>query len=58
VEMKIYYEWQKGVIPTTMAGNPALAVPAGFNAAGLPMGVQIAAPNHGELACLPARPCL
>jgi amidase len=52
VEMKIYYEWQKGVIPTTMAGNPALAVPAGFNAAGLPMGIQIAAPNHGELACL------
>jgi amidase len=52
VEMEIYYEWQKGVIPTTMAGNPALAVPAGFNAAGLPMGIQIAAPNHFELACL------
>ena len=52
VKMEIYYEWQKGVIPTTMAGNPALAVPAGFNAAGLPMGVQIAAPNHCELACL------
>jgi amidase len=52
VKMEIYYEWQKGVIPTTMAGNPALAVPAGFNAAGLPMGIQIAAPNHGELACL------
>src|SRR5215813_1550014 len=29
VKMEIYYEWQKGVIPTTMAGNPALAVPAG-----------------------------
>ncbi len=52
VKMEIYYEWQKGVIPTTMAGNPALAVPAGFNAAGLPMGMQIAAANHGELACL------
>jgi amidase len=51
-KMEIYYEWQKGVIPTTMAGNPALAVPAGFNTAGLPMGIQIAAPNHGELACL------
>ena len=52
VKMDIYYEWQKGVIPTTTAGNPALAVPAGFNAAGLPMGIQIAAPNHGDLACL------
>lgn len=50
--MEVYYEWQKGVIPTTMAGLPALAVPAGFNAAGLPMGLQIAGPNHSELACL------
>jgi amidase len=52
VKMETYYEWQKGVIPTTMAANPALAVPAGFNAAGLPMGIQIAGPNHSELACL------
>lgn len=52
VKMEIYYEWQKGVIPTTLAGNPALAVPAGFNAGGLPMGIQIAGRNHGELACL------
>jgi amidase len=51
-KMETYCEWQKGVIPTTMAGNPALAVPAGFNAAGLPMGMQIAGPNHGELVCL------
>jgi amidase len=50
--MEIYYEWQKGVIPITMAGQPALAVPAGFNAAGLPMGLQIAGPNQSELACL------
>lgn len=46
--MEVYYEWQKGVIPTTMAGNPALAVPAGFNAAGLSMGLQIAGPSHCE----------
>jgi amidase len=52
VKMETYHEWQKGVIPITMAGNPALAVPAGFNAAGLPMGIQIAGPNHGDLACL------
>ena len=50
--MEVYYEWQKGVIPITMAGHPALAVPAGFNAAGLPMGLQIAGPNQSELACL------
>ncbi len=51
-KMDIYYEWQKGVIPITMAGHPALAVPAGFNAAGLPMGLQIAGPNQSEFACL------
>jgi amidase len=51
-KMEIYYEWQKGVIPITMSGHPALAVPAGFSAAGLPMGLQIAGPNQSELACL------
>jgi amidase len=51
-KMTTYHEWMKGVLPVTMAGCPALAVPAGFNAQGLPMGIQIAAPNHAELACL------
>jgi amidase len=47
-----YLEWQKGMIPATMAGLPALAVPAGFSTAGLPMGLQIAGPSHSEFACL------
>jgi amidase len=51
-KMETYLEWQKGMIPVTMAGLPALAVPAGFNAAGLPIGLQIAAPNRREFACL------
>src|SRR5882672_5436083 len=51
-KMTTYHEWMKGVLPVTMAGGPALAVPAGFNAQGLPMGIQIVAPNHAELACL------
>jgi amidase len=50
--MQTYLEWQKGMIPVTMAGLPALAVPAGFNAAGLPIGLQIAGPNQSEFACL------
>jgi amidase len=40
----------KGMLLATMAGSPALAVPAGFNAQGLPMGIQIVAPNHADLA--------
>ena len=34
-KMTTYHEWMKGVLPVTMAGSPALAVPAGFGAAGL-----------------------
>jgi amidase len=50
--MASYLEWQKGMIPVTMAGLPALAVPAGFDAAGLPIGLQIAGPSRSEFACL------
>lgn len=51
-KMETYSEWMKGVLPVTMAGGPALAVPAGFNEEGLPMGIQIVGRNHAELACL------
>ena len=50
--MTTYHEWMKGVLPITMAGCPALAAPAGFDARGLPIGIQIVAPNHAEIACL------
>jgi len=51
-QMTTYHEWMKGMLPVTMAGSPALAVPAGFNDQGLPIGIQIVAPNHADLACL------
>jgi amidase len=50
--MTTYHEWMKGVLLITMSGCPSLAVPAGFNAQGLPMGIQIIAPNRRELDCL------
>ncbi|MFD0935180.1 amidase family protein, partial [Methylobacterium trifolii] len=50
--MDTYHRWMETVIPVTMSGLPALNVPAGFDPAGRPTGVQIVAPNHGELACL------
>ena len=52
--MQTYHEWMQAVCLVTMSGCPALAVPAGFSPAGLPMGVQIVAPVHGEAACLAA----
>jgi amidase len=51
-KMSTYHEWMKGVLPITMAGCPALAVPAGFGESGLPMGIQIVGRNHADLACL------
>ena len=50
--MDTYHRWMQTVIPVTMAGLPALNVPAGFDPAGRPTGIQIVGRNHGELACL------
>jgi amidase len=50
--MDTYHRWMEVMIPITMSSCPAIAVPAGFHTNGLPMGLQIVAPNHGELACL------
>jgi len=50
--MATYHEWMKGVLFVTMSGCPSLAVPAGFNAQGQPIGLQIIAPNRRELDCL------
>ena len=50
--MDTYHRWMEAMIPVTMSSCPALAVPAGFNEGGLPMGLQIVGPNHGEFALL------
>jgi amidase len=51
-KMETYHEWMKAVLLVSMSGCPALAVPAGFGAANLPIGIQIVAPNHREADCL------
>jgi amidase len=51
-EMRTYHEWMQAALLVTLSGNPALVVPAGFGAAGLPIGLQIVGPNRGEVACL------
>jgi amidase len=50
--MNTYHQWMTGTFLVTMTGMPALAVPAGFSAQGLPMGLQIVATHHQELKCL------
>ncbi len=50
--MDTYHRWMEVAVPVTMSGCPALGVPAGFNEQGLPMGIQIVAPNHAEMSCM------
>ncbi len=50
--MQTYHEWMKAVCLVTLSGCPSLAVPAGFGANGLAMGLQIIAPVHQDMNCL------
>jgi amidase len=47
-----YHRWMEIVTPFTLAGLPTLNVRAGFNAQGLPMGLQLAGPSQADLAVL------
>ena len=39
--MDTYHRWMEVVIPVSLAGLPALALPVGFGTKGLPMGIQL-----------------
>ena len=47
-----YVEWLGIVYAITLACCPALSLPCGFNASGLPVGLQMAARPRGEAALL------
>lgn len=51
-KMDSYHRWMEVVIGPTMAGLPAISVPAGFDARGLPMGLQLIGPPQADLAVL------
>lgn len=51
--MDTYHRWMETTIYATLAGAPALSVPAGFDAAGrLPMGLQLIAPPRADARLL------
>lgn len=50
--MDTYHRWMQVVIPVSLIGLPALAVPAGFSSAGLPGGVQIFGPLGSDAKIL------
>src|SRR3569833_1110552 len=47
-----YVEWLAIAYATTLTCTPALSLPCGFTASGLPVGLQIVAPPHGEAKLL------
>ncbi len=49
-----YVHWISITFAITMTSCPALSAPAGFSAAGLPIGLQIVAPPRAEAAALSA----
>jgi amidase len=51
-KMDTYHRWMQVMIPVTMSGCPALTVPVGFNAGGVPMGMQIIAKTRAEHSIL------
>ncbi|MFD1557759.1 amidase [Paraburkholderia silviterrae] len=50
--MDTYHRWMEVVIGGTLAGLPVMCVPAGFNAQGLPMGLQVIGKPHADLSVL------
>ncbi|WP_171099678.1 amidase [Ruegeria sp. HKCCD7255] len=50
--MDTYHRWMQVVVPVSLIGLPCLSVPAGFGAAGLPMGVQLCGPRGSDARIL------
>ncbi|WP_310633040.1 amidase family protein, partial [Paraburkholderia sp.] len=50
--MDTYHRWMEVVIGASLAGLPVVSVPAGFNAQGQPMGLQLIGKPRADFAVL------
>ncbi|MEM6727091.1 MAG: amidase [Pseudomonadota bacterium] len=52
VAMDTYHRWMEVTVPASLAGLPALAMPAGFSEGGLPIGLQMIGPRGADLGLI------
>jgi amidase len=52
MRLPTYIDWMRVCSDITVTGHPAISVPAGFTAEGLPVGLQIVGRHQEELAVL------
>ncbi|MGI8415604.1 MAG: amidase family protein, partial [Nakamurella sp.] len=52
-----YLGWMRSVCAVTVTGHPAISMPAGFTAAGTPVGVQLVGRHRAERALLGMAKC-
>ena len=52
VAMETYIDWMKSCYFISLVGNPAISVPCGFTAEGLPVGLQIVARHRDDWGLL------
>jgi amidase len=52
--MTSYVDWMRSAYLISATGCPALSVPGGFTADGLPVGLQVIGPHRADLAVLQA----
>ncbi len=50
--MTSYIDWMRSCWYVTFMSNPAISVPAGFSASGLPVGLQIVGRHRDDLSVL------
>lgn len=48
IASEMYAEWAGYLYPFNLTGHPAMSIPCGFTANGLPVGLQIVGPWYGE----------
>ena len=52
IKMDTYHRWMEVVIPASLAGLPTISMPCGYNADGLPMGIQLTGGFKADLKLL------